>query len=113
MKAVVVVLALVGVVGCGKPAGDGKQVATQNKTMTRTEFEASLKDLKTGNDFIAKFGKPARTSPNNGPNPTLCLVFERITVDTISGKTDSSVLVYVEGNGPDGKYVRHSFSPGH
>ena len=115
MRGLILGLALIGLVGCGKPAGDGKQVANQpaqSKILTRAEFDEAVKTLKTGNDFIAKFGKPARTSPNSGSDPTLCLIFEKVTTDPISGKTDRSVLVYVKGNSADGEYVRHTFMPG-
>lgn len=112
MRGLILGLALIGLVGCGKPASDGKQVASRPKTITRAEFDELAKTFKTGNDFINRFGKPIRTSPGNGPNPTLCLIFEKVTVDPISGKTDLTAMVYVQGNSPEGEYVRHTFTPG-
>ena len=118
MRAVILALALVGLVGCGgKPQSKTEQPTQQqqptpSKVMTRAEFDEVAKTLKTGADFIAKFGKPVRTNPFGGSDPLLCLVFDKITIDPISGKTDRSVLVYVKGSTADGEYVRHSFSPG-
>ena len=118
MRTIILGFLVACVAGCGvKPPAKTDQAIQQNqptpsKMMTRAEFDEAAKTLKTGADFIAKFGKPSRTTPFAGADPLLCLVFEKVTTDPISGKADRSTLVYVKGSTADGEYVRHSFTPG-
>lgn len=108
MRHMVMVFVLAGLVGCGK-LPESKPQSVAQKQITRAEFDELAKTLKTGNDFIAKFGKPSRTNPSRDD---ICFIFDHLTVDPITGKTDSSVLIYFKGNGPEGEYIRHTFSPG-
>ena len=118
MKSIVLALVLVGLVGCGgkptevkpvevKPAQTGKLSSTTSKQMTREEFEAKIKGLKTAQDFIDAFGKPASTQQDS---TEIVLIFSGLTKDAITGKADSRVWVTFTGQGTNAVYNRHSFS---
>jgi hypothetical protein len=105
MRSIVVALALVGVVGCGKPASDGKQVASQSKVMTREEFEAKIKGLISAQEFINQLGTPTKTEQRG---QEFILYYAKFTRDTITGKIDNRVFIVFNGDGVNATYDRHS-----
>jgi hypothetical protein len=110
MRSVLLAVVLIGIVGCSKPAVPtmaGKMSAVQPKVMTREEFEAKIKGLKTAQDFIDAFGKPDSTQQDR---TEFLMIFKEITQDAITGKPDSRVWITFTGQGTSAVYNRHSFS---
>ena len=87
-------------VGCGFVQGPGKgtqkgaaAAGPSKRTCTREEF-TKLVTGKTEADVIAAVGKPESTSETGG---TRFLRYKGVTVDPVTGKTDYSTQVRIDG----------------
>jgi hypothetical protein len=109
MRAIILALALIGVVGCGTKSQDDKPSATKMGPMTREAFEVILKDCKDGNDVMAKFGRPARTVENDIGEVSFVMVYESKTMNPVTGKTDPAVYIKLDGKDVNGPVKSHRY----
>lgn len=109
MKAIVLALALVGVVGCGTKSREDKPAATKSGPMSREAFEAIIKECKDGNDVLAKFGRPARTVENAIGEVTFVMVYESMTMNPVTGKADPAVYIKLDGKDVNGLVKSHRY----
>jgi hypothetical protein len=106
MKAIVLALVMVGLVGCGTKSLEDKPAATKSGPMSREAFEAILKGCSNGSEMVEKLGRPSRTTETA---ENLILVYDNKTMNPITGKPDLTVQITLDSKDIKGKYLRHSY----